>query len=275
MTKINRETLKNYFQRGSVPSQAQFEDLVDSTLNIVDEGFDKTPADGLKVSQLGDAGKLISFFMDNLAGSPLYFIRVDRDENLVFGTDKSRNILFQPEQNGETGAKVMVGINTDQPENELHVGGVIRAEGRIGVAGNVDKQELKVPADGQWYNITDTLDGCQAFEIMAGAGGKRNQGKYALLHAIALNTFNPKGPLFNFFNNKNKIRSQSSYYRSRDDKLKLRWHDEGSRRYCLQLKSNRDYEDGTQIKYYLTQLWFDEDMSQSRAPDDEAGAGES
>ena len=94
MTKRNRNTLKNYFLNGSVPTEDQFEDLVDSTLNIIDEGFDKSPSDGLKISQLGDSGRLISFYKENLAGRPLYFIRVDRDENLVVGTEDSRNILF-------------------------------------------------------------------------------------------------------------------------------------------------------------------------------------
>lgn len=29
------------------------------------------------------------------------------------------------------------------------------------------------------------------------------------------------------------------------------------------MKSNSDYGDGVKIRYYLTQLWFDEDMSES------------
>ena len=68
MTKRNRNTLKNYFLNGSVPNQDQFKDLIDSNLNIIDEGFDKSPDEGLKVSQLGDSGRLISFFKDNLTG---------------------------------------------------------------------------------------------------------------------------------------------------------------------------------------------------------------
>ena len=78
MAKKNRNTLKNYFKNGSVPSQDQFGDLIDSTLNIIDEGFDKTLADGLKVSQFGDTGKLMSFYKDSLVNNPLYYLNLDQ-----------------------------------------------------------------------------------------------------------------------------------------------------------------------------------------------------
>lgn len=263
MTKRNRTTLKNFFRNGSVPSESQFEDLVDSTLNIIDEGFDKSPAEGLKVSQLTDAGKLISFFRDNLEGNPLYFIKVDRDENLVFGSDQPRNVLFRLEE-AETDERLKVGINIEQPEMELDVGGVIRSEGRIGVAGRVDKEELRVNADGGWHNITGTLTGCHAFEVMAGAGGTKTEGRYSLMHAIALNAYNPTGLLFNFLNTKKRIKHHTVYYSSRKDKLRLRWLDEGNRNYRLQLKSNSTYGEGIQIRYYITRLWFDEEMNDSR-----------
>lgn len=268
MTRRNRNTLKNYFLNGSVPTEDQFEDLVDSTLNIIDEGFDKSPSDGLKISQLGDCGRLISFYKENLAGRPLYFIRVDRDENLVVGTDESRNILFTAE-NPDGAPAVRVGINTNQPEMELDVAGVVRAEGRLGVPGRLNNNELKVPADGNWYDITGNLYGCQAFEVTAGVGGRRTEGRYSLMHAVALNTFNPKGFFFNFLNLKKSIKYQSAHFRSRNDKLRLRWQDKGDRNYSLQLKSSTDFGPNIQVKYYLTKLWFDEDMSGSRTEPNE------
>ncbi|MCH7736954.1 MAG: hypothetical protein IH872_06070 [Chloroflexi bacterium] len=263
MTRRNRNTLKHYFLNGSAPTQAQFEDLVDSTLNIIDEGFDKSTVDGLKISQLGESGRLISFYKENLAGKPLFFVRLDGDDNLVIATDKSRNILFMADSPTNATA-VRVGINTNNPENELDVFGVIRSTGRIGVAGKLNDKELEVPADGNWHDITDNLYGCQAYEITAGAGGQITQGHYALMHAIAMNTFNPKGFLFNFLNLKKSIKYQSAHYRSKNDRLRLRWQDKGDEHYTLQLKSGTNFGDGFHVKYYLTKLWFDEDMSGSR-----------
>ena len=264
MARKNRNTLKNYFRNGSVPSQDQFEDLVDSTLNIIDEGFDKTLEDGLKLSQFGNTGKLMSFYKDSMVNNPLYFLNVDQDDNLVLSAERQRSVLFLPED-VESDFRLRVGINTDLPENELHVGGVIRSEGRIGVASRVDQKELEVPADGKWHDITGILTGCHAYEVMAGVGGRKTQGRYALVHAVALNAFNPKGPIFNFLNLKKRIKPQHSYYRSRSDKLRLRWNNGEGRAYSLQIKTNSNFGDGIQIRYYLTRLWFDEDMSDSRS----------
>ena len=271
-----RVTLKQYFDTGSMPSGREFADLVDSALNMRDEGFEKTPTEGFKVSQLSDSGKLISFFRYDLGGQALYFIQVDKDQNLVFGSEHiengpQRNILFGIEDTG-TDERLRVGINTGNPERELDVGGVIRAEGRVGVATSVNQEELKVPADGVWHSITDILGGCHAFEVMAGVGGQKTLGRYALTHAIALNAYNPKGPLFNFLNMKKRIKYHTSYHRSRNDKLRLRWLDEGNHNYRLQLKSSSNIGEGIQIKYYLTSLWFDAEMSDSRAPDQSSGS---
>ena len=245
-----------------MPSGDQFADLVDSTLNIMDEGFDKTRDDGLKVAQLGSDGKLFSFYKESLTGDPLYFVAIDQADNLILSNGVPGNVLFLSEGR-ETGQRVRVGINNADPASELDVVGVIRAEGRIGVTGKLGQQELEVPADGDWHNITGPLNGCHAYEVMAGVGGRRREGRYALLHAFAVNAFNPRGPIFNFLNLKKRIRYQPAYYRSRSDKLRLRWRNGEDRNYYLQLKSNSSYGDGAQVRYYLTRLWFDEDMSGS------------
>ena len=61
MAKRNRSTLRNYFRKGKLPSEDHFSDLIDSTLNMQDEGFRKTPQDGLQISSQGSEDGLISF----------------------------------------------------------------------------------------------------------------------------------------------------------------------------------------------------------------------
>ena len=65
MAKQNRETLKRFFGVGKLPTEEHFADLVDSSLNIIDEGFDKTDEFGFEITpQKGsdDTENLISFF---------------------------------------------------------------------------------------------------------------------------------------------------------------------------------------------------------------------
>lgn len=262
MAKRNRATLKKFFRQGALPSEEHFHDLIDSTLNMADEGFDKSPAKGLEISSLGDYGQLISFCRNDQSLWEISHGEARGNKaKLVFrGTENERPTLaLTPDGK--------LGVNEEDPEWQCDIRGVIRSDGRIGV---VPTKHKTVRADGQWHNITEGLAGCHAFEVMAGVG-KRRTGRYALVHAVALNTFNPGGFWFNFLNFKKRIRCQQAYYRSWRDKLKLRWFtDKG--KYYLQLRSNSDYEGDVRIRYYLTRLWFDEDMSGS-LPQSDSEAG--
>lgn len=71
MTTRTRDMLKKQFQQGKMPTEEDFSDLIESMLNMLDEGFDKTPEDGFKVAQLRD-GKLMSFYKDINIGNALW-----------------------------------------------------------------------------------------------------------------------------------------------------------------------------------------------------------
>ncbi len=58
----NRETLKNYFKKGGFATEKQFIDLIESSMNVVDDGITIKPKTGLKINPLGESSKLISFF---------------------------------------------------------------------------------------------------------------------------------------------------------------------------------------------------------------------
>lgn len=240
-----------------MPTADQFGDFIDSSLNMVDEGFDKSLEHGLEISSLGIHDRLISFFRNNNLKSPLWSISYDGDRNnLLIGQPRENKPPLPIVSLDQVGK---VGVNKKNPEWQLDVGGVISSQGRIGIKAKT------AMADGEWHNITEELSGCQAFEVMAGVG-KKKTGKYALIHSFAFNTFNPRGLFFNFLNLKKRIRSHQAYYLSSRDKLKLRWSSGDNRRYYLQIRSNSDYGEGIQIKCYLTKLWFDEDMSECLSP---------
>ena len=252
MAKKNRDTLRKHFRTGSMPSQEHFEDLIDSMLNVVDEGFDKTPEQGFEVAQLGGSGKLISFFENITVKSPLWSISFDSaGNNLAFGSASNPHVLVlaTEKDDGQGVEKVRIGINKEKPQYELDVDGIVAAQGRIG---SKIKQQIK--ADGVWHDVTEVLDGCQAFEIMAGVGGMKQKGQYALLHAYALNTYNDRS----------KIDSHPAYYGSRCNQLELRWKGD-MHAFKLQLRSKCSYTNNDNkpvlINCYLTRLWFDPHMT--------------
>lgn len=249
MARRNRDTLKRKFTDGEMPSSAAFSDLIDSMLNIVDEGFDKTAADGLKVSQLNQ-GKLLSFYQNIDVKSPIWSIQLDGPEGgLAFGNAANAKVLTLREVKSDDDGEVRI------DGFELDMAGRIVADGRRGRAGR-----LSVPADGKWHSITDTLTGCNAFEITAGVG-KPGSGKYALMHAYAIMAFNGKS----------QIDDRQAYFGSKCNRLQLQWmpDPDGARHaYVLQMRVGCSYDAGrtakerTWVSYYLTNLWFDPLMTE-------------
>ncbi|UVA77248.1 hypothetical protein [Pandoraea commovens] len=272
----NRDTLRRKFGNGEMPSATAFSELIDSMLNIVDEGFDKTPVDGLKVSQLNQ-GKLLSFYQNIDLKSPIWTIQLDSEAGgLAFGNPDNPNALTlrqlgkkpardavsgPPQGQGAQGAPATI------PTFELDVAGRVVADGRRGRPG-----ARSVQADGKWHDITDPLTGCQAFEITAGVG-KRGSGKFALMHAYAVMAYNGKGD----------IDYRQSHFGSKCNRLQLQWVDapDGAKHsYVLQMRVGCPYDSTrdaagapkTWVTYYLTTLWFDPDMTGSATDPEPKGA---
>lgn len=286
MTKRNRKTLASYFTNGALPKEENFSDLVESMVNIVDDGFDKSPQDGMKIAQLENSSKLISFYEEITVKTPVWSIAFsDPKQGAAATSDKNLNFyigqqnapgmtlavgdVWKGGNNSGTGdsveRKIRVGINNDAPRHELDVNGVIAANGRMG-------REGKIRADGEWHPVTSELQGCQAFEVMAGVG-KPNSGRYALMHAFALSVFNSK---------KSSITYHQAHYLSKCDQIDLRWVG-AMNNYWLEMRTRCSYEDpkkgenGAQkddkdhakkakeiyVRYYLTKLWFDSKMDGS------------
>lgn len=255
MSKRNRDTLKNFFRKGALPSEEQFGDLIDSSLNMLDEGFTRSPVNGIEVTTHGERDRLLTFFRgsqpDHAKWSLGFHGETDGLHFFSGSEAESPSAALTVAPDGR------VGVNLAEPGWTLDVNGVVRAAGRIGAN---PTGELFVPADGQWHDVTGPLNGCHGFEVMAGVG-KRKSGRYALIHAVALNVYNPRGWFFNFLNAKKRIRCTQAYYLSRRDKLGLRWSG-GREEYRLQLRSNTDYGEGIRIRYFVTSLWFDHLMTE-------------
>jgi len=284
MASRNRETLRNYFRDGKLPSEHHFSDLVDSMLNMVDEGFRKSADHGVEISTPAGHDALISFYRDrspNSAKSTISFGgEAENHEQILFNIGASRAdaeadrrdrvpvLTLDASSGGDADAAALVqrvGINQRNPGAELDVRGVIRSEGRMGALAPQSADSLL--ADGTWHDITPPMRGCQAFEVMAGVG-QEHSGKFALLHAVALNTYNPAGGLIRqvvdrFFSRKS-IRRTSAHYSRRCDQLELRWQGGSGRDgdYRLQIRSRCAYGNGKEVRIqcYLTRLWFDPHM---------------
>ncbi|UXH79418.1 hypothetical protein [Roseateles amylovorans] len=267
MTIRNRETLRHFFDEGRLPTRDHFGDLIDSMLNMSDEGFRKSAENGLEVSTPVGYDALISFYREQSARTALWSMGYggDRDQLLFqhasVAASRGKPPVMALDAQGSEGR---VGIGTADPQEALDVAGVVASTGRRGTCRPADAPALL--ADGDWHDLTPELTGCQAFEVMAGVGD-RGTGRYALLQAVAMNTFNPTAGWFDFLMRKKRIQAHSVWYGKRCDQLELRWNGTSGRdaRYTLQIRTRCDYGSGVRIQVSLSRLWFDERM-QGSAP---------
>ncbi|TAJ12209.1 hypothetical protein DMA11_13745 [Marinilabiliaceae bacterium JC017] len=240
MGRRNRKTLKNYFSRGKMPTEEHFGDMIDSMLNIVDEGFDKSAEKGVALAPLNEKGRVAGIYRDITEEDPLWSIEVEK---------KNGSLTFRQIDNKETltlDQEGRVGIGQKTPCYQLETSKTVGLHGRAGTF-----LRGKVRADGQWHDITDKLKGCWALEVIAGCG-KNGNGSYALAVVTAIHCFGAK----------KRIDNKQSWYGTRCKRIKFRWSG-GVEGCVLQVKTRCDYGAGVMIQYNISKLWDDPLMLQS------------
>ena len=249
MARRNRDTLKDYFKQGHRPTQQAFEDLIDSNLNTLDDGFSSSPQIGIGLAPQTDKGVVISTFLKPGDIHPIWEIAVDPDKKDLIIRRREGDKPPQPaitikyQESGRSGYHA----------KDVVVDGFVHSTGRKGnfITG-------KIPADGKWHDLLDDKqledEGCWMFEVVAGCG-QRNKGRYALLSALAMHCFGSR----------RRIRKTRSNFGLFGNRICIRWVKiKGSFSCRLQLKTLFKYDLGVMIDYQIGSLWDNPQMKQPR-----------
>lgn len=231
-----------------------FEHLVDSALNIKDDGLGINPEEGLILTSKGPSKKLASFFQRiSDKSSPLWSIALDSEKGTkglnFIGGGKSRMFISD---------KGQVGINSETPNYELDVNGLISAKGIVG-----SFARGKASADSEWHTIQSlsNMEGCQAFEIFAHINDEKDK-RFGLTYGTLLLSSGAKG-----YNNKVRtIEAGSKWLWGKFfNKIKFRWAIDdlnsinGLERYMVQIKSKSHFGmlngQPKKIFYRVRKLW--------------------
>jgi hypothetical protein len=225
-----------------------FAHLIDSMVNIVEDGIGSEADSGFRLTPHGYSSKLISFFENARSTKPSWSMTLN-DQGLqglgINEGDEGPRLTLREGGN--------IGIGTHNPVHRLEVKGAAAFETRVG-----SFARGAVPGDGHWHEIISGLDSLQAFEVVAGIRGRKGSGKYALSHAVAVSTYGGRG-------SRSRIRATNSGYGSFWNRLRFRWHGE-IHNFSLQVKTRRHFglrEDTGlpySINFHVTRLWSEEDI---------------
>lgn len=231
MATKNRAILKNYFLKGNVPKENNFQDFIDSCLNQEDDGIWKKQDEALKIKAEGTSEEVLQFYKNIEDLRPTWTLSIkgkDGNEGFNFAEEESRLFL-------ETGGNV--GVGTTQPRTKLDVDGFVGMTGRIGFYANGE-----VPADGQWHDVIVGLNHYNAFEVVAVAG---KRGSHAITHAIAVSAYG---------NSKSAVNKTQGFYGWMRNKIDIRWVGTYFD-YSLQVRTRRNIGDGVYISYNVAKLF--------------------
>lgn len=222
MRTSDRKTLKGYFQTDSVPTSAQFEELIDSVYNLVEDGDLKNNGNGLVLRPSGENKTLLEIYPEDIDGNtsdipsaPCWSLVMNNEKNIEL-VNADGVIVFS------TGVK-----------NNLVSG---------------DKY-MKVKADGNWHTLlfersdTTLKFNCEAYRILA---------YYKCPHSI--NYKFTEVAVSHCDKRKLKLSSSSKHYGMWFSKIKFRWKTNGGD-ICLQVKSKRRMPANTDIQCNITKLW--------------------
>jgi len=240
----NRDSLYEHFKNGTRPTENHFFDLINSTINKLDDGISKDFENGLQLAPQtqnnGNGEKVISFYEQLDGSSPLWTINLigaGRDKMLSIKNEQNKEVLLSLTQNGK------IGINNADPKYDLDVNGTAGMKSRIGTF-----EQGIIKANNQWQPILKGLKSCNMFEVVAMAYGEHGGGKYASLHAIASNAYSGK---------RGRIRCSRDYYGWKWwRRIGLRWVG-NSFNYDLEMKTFSDYGRSGEIAYSITRLGGD------------------
>jgi len=220
MIERGREILKEFFKNGKRPTESDFSDLIDSTVNKLDDGYTKSDIDGLKLTAKGNSKTIITLCENEKKSWKFFFEK----KKLVL-----KNCFTDTNEEGN-------GLKIITPETIIV--GDLRLNGDVSVKGILKgAHESSSPADGKWHTVSKLNYGVYALEITASVEGRSGNGQYAVLLGWATQAFGSK----------RKIRTMGSHYGFWGNRLKLRWRkvqdDRGVVNYQLQICTNQNYND--------------------------------
>lgn len=181
----SRKALKEYFKANQYPTQEHFAELIDSSLNLEEDGVIRTLRDGVVFYPPQKGGGVLGIYArkpELVEGGypveqPCWNLKIGKKKELVLTDEEGNEVVT-----------LMQGANVTVPEKELPA---LVSEKDKNAQGNASITELlTIEADGIWHDLpleaaqNRDEDGCRMYRIF---GVYRRGGKkcYTMVEALA------------------------------------------------------------------------------------------
>lgn len=215
----NREELKKYFKKGAVPTEEQFAALVDSVVNLVEDGQIMKTATGWAFCP-GQGGQLdLGLYTEETPGEtvmPAWTISVTPDKKLVVSNEKGEAVIEVAQ------------------DKSILLHGPLTVDGEITARASQDY--LVIPADKQWHDLP--------IEAMAEGFGSRVYHIYASSREIGTGLCRLTCATALWINSmEQRIESPQKHWWGWSGGIRFRWQDTNGKP-CLQLRSKKRLPSG-------------------------------
>ena len=235
----DRKTLKSYFQRGDVPTEEQFAELIDSVPNIYEDGQVKvSPTEGIRLFPSDKDGMVATVFSsapEKPGTSPLWRIVLTGDNGLEIRDGKDNPVM------------------TVDREKNVSVAGTMKAAGFLSDGGDEEDTPgtdiLKIKANGYWQNLPVEAEagqetkGCRVYRISACYVNSLTR-KYSACEAVASHSDG----------HGRKVRSPRRHWWGWSGHIKIRWKKTDGK-LCLQIRSNGVQSGAETIYCRIETIW--------------------
>lgn len=217
MERKDRQTLKSYFQKGDVPTEEQFAELIDSVPNIAEDGQVTRMAKGWAFYPKEDGSLEISLHTET-GGPAAWTVDAMPDKRLAFRNARGETVM---ELSQDKGVTLHGKLNLEDEESDPEPQG----DGYI-----------TLPADKEWHDLPVDLAregfGCRVFALYV-AFRNPDMGLNRLTRATAV---------WQDFASR-RIESPQKHWWGWSGGVKIRWKT-GDNKLYLQLRSKRASEKG-------------------------------
>jgi len=125
----DRNTLKGFFTKGTIPSQENFADLIDSAINQNDDGISKLPNDPLRIDASGPDGTVLNFYQNGTDTKPAWALNLN---------------------SGDTSPKVGLNVNSSAGVSRLFID---YASGNVGIGTTTPIAPLDIVGNNQYPHL--------------------------------------------------------------------------------------------------------------------------